>query len=153
MQHPTPSHPYVDSVSMNVDQISLSVEVTDFETTKGGIEISGQATQVGGALATFSQVVDFAKDATKEDDGYFVDVTAKTIPPFRFKKDQDITVFVRVARVWVTVLGEQDAADTAVEGTDADGTTKWDLPRKSSQLTNQSWPAPAGSTAGPGQQA
>jgi hypothetical protein len=98
--------------------------------------------------------VDFAKDATEETDGYFVTVTANAIPPIRFKKDQDITVFVRVARVWVTVLGEHNTADTAVEGTDADSDTTWDQLKKSSQLTNQSWPAPAGSQpAGSGQPA
>src|SRR4029077_19360413 len=103
---------------MNGNQIDLSVEVTDFKTTKGSIEISGQATQVGGALAMISQVVDFTKDATEEPDGYFVTVTANVVPPIRFKKDQDITVFVRVARVWVTVLGEHNAAGSSVEGTD-----------------------------------
>ena len=153
MQNLNPSHPYVDSVSMNGDQINLSVEVTDFETNKGGIEISGQATQVGGALAIFSQVVDFAKDAAKEDDGYFVTVTANVVPPIRFKKDQDITVFVRVAKVWVTVLGEHNTAVTAVGGTDANPDTTWDRVKGSSQLTNQSWHAPAGGTAGPSQTA
>jgi len=153
MQNLAPSHPYVDSVSMNGNQIDLSVEVTDFKTTKGSIEISGQATQVGGALAMISQVVDFTKDATEEPDGYFVTVTANVVPPIRFKKDQDITVFVRVARVWVTVLGEHNAAGSSVEGTDADPDTTWDEPKKSSQLTNQSWPAPAGSTAGSSQPA
>ena len=87
MQNLAPSHPYVDSVSMNGNQIDLSVEVTDFKTTKGSIEISGQATQVGGALAMISQVVDFTKDATEEPDGYFVTVTANVVPPIRFKKD------------------------------------------------------------------
>jgi hypothetical protein len=139
MQNIITSHPYVDSVSMNGNQINLKVEVTDFETTKGGIEISGQATQVSGALALFSQVVDFTKDAVEDPDGWFVTVTANVIPPIRFKKDQDITVFVRVARVWVTVLGEQSTA--ALAGTDADPDTTWDRLRESSQLTNQSWPA------------
>ena len=133
-----PSHPYVDSLSMAFpDKISLSVEVTDFETTKGGIEISGQATQDSGALATFSEVVDFARDATQTNDGWFVNVTAKTIPPVQFDKDEEITVFVRVARVWVTVL--EQGADTEVSGSGGDALTKWGRVKGSSQLIGKSW--------------
>lgn len=148
---PGKSHPYVDKVSMNGDQINLYVEVTDFQAAQGFIEISGQATQVGGAFATFSQVVD-VKNATKEDDGYFVTVTANAVPPTRFKKNQDITVFARVARVWVTVLGEPDAAQSEEVGTTADPTTTWEE-KTSSQLTNAAWSAQNGHTADPGQQA
>jgi hypothetical protein len=155
MQNIQYSHPYVDSVSMNGDQITLKVEVTDFKTTEGGIEISGQATQVGGAFAAFSQIVDIATATTETDaDGkelLFVTVTADTIPPYRFKKEQDITIFVRVAKAWVTVLGEHDAVVGSEVGTDADATTMWDRLRKAAQLNGEHWPVPAGSTAAPGQ--
>jgi hypothetical protein len=131
-----PSHPYVDSVSMAEDgeQITLSVEVTDFETHRGGIEISGQATQPGGAFATFSQAVNFDKDATHKDDGWFVNVTAKTIPPVMFNENQEITVFVSVAKVWVTVLGH-DAASSYTPGS----TPKWEQVTGASQQTGKTW--------------
>jgi len=104
---PEPSHPYVDNVSMaeGGEEITLSVEVTDFEAKRGGIEISGQASQPNGALAIISQAVDFDKDATKKSDGWFVNVTAQTIPPVEFDESQEVTVSVSVAKVWVTVLG------------------------------------------------
>jgi hypothetical protein len=124
---------------MNGNQIDLKVEVTDFQATQGCIEISGQATQVGGAFAPIYQVVDFASEAKQEPDGWFVTVTAGAIPPVRFKKDQDITVFVRVARVWVTVLGQP--GNTGYQaGTDADPETTW-TERDSAQLTKQPWTA------------
>ena len=133
---PPPVHPYVDSVSMaSRDAITLSVEVTDFATTKGELEISGTATQEGGAFATFTQVVDFDKEAAEEDDGWFADVTAKTIPPVQFDPDKAITVFVRVARVWVTVLGQDAAANPYTTGS----TTKWGQIKGSGQLTNKPW--------------
>jgi hypothetical protein len=122
-------------------EITLSVEVTDFETTKGAIQISGQATQVSGALATFNQVVDFAKKAKKESDGWFVDVTAKTVPPVEFDPQQEITVFAWVGKAWVTVLGQDPprAAGTRTAGSGGGPTTKWGQIKGSSQLTNQSW--------------
>ncbi len=135
-----PSHPYVDSVSMAFgDAITLSVEVTDFATAKGEIEISGQATQHGGAFAVFSKVVDFDKEATQKDDGWFVDVTAKTIPPVQFDKGQEITVFVRVARVWVTVLGQGGPMNSQLSGSGAAPATQWAEIKGSSQLSKRPW--------------
>jgi hypothetical protein len=135
-----PVHPYVDSVSMaSAKEITLSVEVTDFETTKGAIQISGQATQDSGALATFNEVVDFAKKARHKGDGWFVDVTAKTIPPTQFDPAQEITVFVRVARVWVTVLGQGGDINPRVTHPDGGPATHWGQIIGSSQLTKRHW--------------
>jgi hypothetical protein len=121
------------------DEITLSVEVTDFETTKGELEISGTATQNGGAFATFSKVVDFDKEAIQTDDGWFVDVTAKTIPPTQFDPAQEITVFVRVARVWVTVLGQGGDINPRVTHPDGGPATHWGQIIGSSQLTKRHW--------------
>jgi hypothetical protein len=148
-----PVHPYVDSVSMaSAKEITLSVEVTDFETTKGAIQISGQATQDSGALATFNEVVDFAKKARHKGDGWFVDVTAKTVPPVKFDPAQKITVFAWVGKAWVTVLGA-GAPDGVAPEESANGQSKqwWGQTKESSQLTNKRWPKPADSTAGSGQ--
>ncbi len=140
MQNLAPVHPYVDSVSMAFgDEITLSVEVTDFETTKGELEITGQATQIGGAFATISKVVDFDKEAIQTDDGWFVDVTAKTIPPTQFDPAREITVFVRVARVWVTVLGQGGAINPRVTHPDGGPATHWGQIIGSSQLTKRHW--------------
>jgi hypothetical protein len=85
----------------------------------------------------------------------FVTVTADTIPPYRFRKDQDITVFARVAKAWVTVLGEHDQGVTSDQtGQEAVATTTWDRFKKASQMSGEHWPALAGSQpAGSGQPA
>jgi hypothetical protein len=145
MQYLPDSHPYVDSVSMAGDQITLRVEVTNFISTKGGIEISGQATQIGGAFANISQVVDLATATKGDNNEWFVTVTADTLPPYRFKKGQDVTIFVRVSKVWVTVLGEHSKAlQGDVTGTVADASTTWDQPRKVSQLDGKTWATQGG---------
>lgn len=148
MQNIQYAHPYVDSVAMNGDQITLKVEVTDFKTTQGGIEISGTATQTGGAVASFSQIVDIATAIAETGaDGkqyLFASVTADTIPPYRFRKDQDITIFVRVAKVWVTVLGAHDqTAQPSETVQEADAATTWDQVRKAAQLNGEPWSARA----------
>ena len=137
---PDPSHPYVDSVSMAGNQIKLSVEVTDFMTTGGSVEISGQATQDGGGCANIYKLVDLSK-ATEGDPGeWFVTVTADTVPPCHFRKDQPVTVFIRTARVWVSVLGVPTMAETlSLSGPAADKDTTWDTKGPVTQVTGQKW--------------
>jgi hypothetical protein len=134
MQNGASAHPYVDSVSVMGNQITLRVEVTDFKATEGGLEISGLVTQTGGAFANFSEIVDIATATSGDNGELFVDVTADTAPPYPFRKDQDVTVFVRVAKVWVTVLGEHSTAGAAVEATDASPDTTWDQLRARSAV-------------------
>jgi hypothetical protein len=141
-------YPYVDSAVITGDKITFRVEVTDFKTTEGGIEISGQATQVGGALAEISAIaqVPATPNGEGEDQGkYFVDVTADTIPPKRFRKDQDVTVFVRVSKVWVTVLGEHTTGPVAdTTGQEANDGTTWDIPRQVIPVNGDAWPSTGG---------
>jgi len=119
--------------------MTLSVEVTDFQDTTGPIEITGEATQVNGAWARISTIADRAKATevtTKEGDKYFVkyfvDVEAIPTPDSQFTPDEDVTIFVRVAQTWVTVLGS---------GTDGPGPETqmgqiWGKYKKDAQL----WP-------------
>jgi len=97
---------WVRSVTLTPDKMTLSVEVTDFQDTTGPIEITGEVTQVNGAWARISTIADRAA-ATKEGDKYFVDAEAIPIPPpgQPFAIDEDVTIFVRVAQTWITVLG------------------------------------------------
>jgi len=53
-----------------------------------------------------------------------------------FKRDQDITVFVRVSRVWVTVLGPQ-GKEPAVDGQDAPDGMTWSQIRKTAELKDK----------------
>ena len=94
-------HPYVDSVTLTNNQVTLRVEVSDFGPSGGYVEVSGQASQVGGALAIIFQTVAVPSAANGEgEDGgrWFVDITANTDGQNPFRKDQNVSVFVRVAR-------------------------------------------------------
>jgi len=62
-------------------------------------------------------------------------VTAKTIPPVEFDTAQEITVFVRVARVWVTVLGQGGAINPRLSGR----AKNWGQIKASAQLTKKHW--------------
>jgi hypothetical protein len=140
MQNIASYHPYVESVSITGHKITLRVEVTDFKTSTGGIEISGQATQNGGAFANISSIVDIATATVGDDGELFVTVTADSIPPYRFRKDQDVTIFVRVSKVWVTVLGEQSGvAQSYGKPQDAGDGTTWNQLRKVTQVNGENW--------------
>jgi hypothetical protein len=109
---PLMPHPWVYSAKITDGKITFRVEVTDFKPTAGVIEVSGQATQVGGAFAPIYAISEVpAKpngDENEEEERgrSFVDVEADPTPEHPFTGDQDVTVFVRVSKVWVTVLGE-----------------------------------------------
>ena len=158
MQDLAYSHPYVDSVSMADDgkQISLVVEVTDFIATGGTLEISGQATQVSGAFANISAYVD-VKDAVPGDNNetrngqpeMFVTVTVPIAATYRFRKDLDVTIFVRVSKVWVTVLGESTQVGASEIGQNAVKGTKWNTARGVTQVDGKTWAAgQSGASAG-----
>ena len=127
--------PYVDSATITGNKIKFRVEVTDFKDSQGDIEVSGEASQISGAFVPINKIVKVPSEPNGEGDDkgkYFVDVEADLTQEFPFRKDQDVTIFVRVSRVWVTVLGEQNAADLPKlprEGEAGDGTT-WNKLRK-----------------------
>jgi hypothetical protein len=103
---PDPSNSYVTSATItSTGQIEITVKVNDFE-SGGHVEISGHATQSGGAFANYYAILpvpDPDPDGVKS-----VKATAVPVPPQRFRQSEEITVVVRVAKVWVTVLGGPD---------------------------------------------
>jgi hypothetical protein len=91
-------------------KIQLTVQLDDFKPGET-VELSGQATQISGAFANFYNIVVVPQKPKKgpdEKDHYYVSVTTSPRPPHKFMKDQDVTVFLRAAKVWVTVLGTGD---------------------------------------------
>jgi hypothetical protein len=104
-------HPWVYSVTITGNKLSCHVEVSDLQTTVGAIEISGITTQVNGAFAPIYRIIDIPSEPNgdpKDPDQagrYFVDVEADPTADHPFTDHEDITVFVRVSKVWVTVLG------------------------------------------------
>jgi len=108
---PPPSPRWTYSVQLTDGKMTLSVEITDFETTEGAIEVTGEVTQVSGAFAPISYIADRA-NATEGDPSdpdlsgkLFVNVDAVPAPDHPFTPGDDVTVFVRPAKAWVTVLG------------------------------------------------
>jgi hypothetical protein len=138
-------HSYVDSVTLTNNQLTLQVEVSDFRASGGYVEVSGQASQVGGALAVIYQTVNVpqapapapAPAANGNGNGtgneaqeYFVEVTAAPVAgSVAFQAGQDISVFVRVARVWLTVLGNDPAAAPVDNVAAPSPGVTWDLLR------------------------
>lgn len=98
------SNPYVTDVTFADNQIVLTVLVDEFESGES-IEISGQATQNGGAFAVFYDVQPVPE---RSPDGA-VYIYVKALQWGRFRRGQDVTVVLRTARVWATVLGESQS--------------------------------------------
>ena len=106
---PDPSNPYVTSATIKNKMIELSINVTDY--SEGTyVEISGSATQTSGAFANFYDIRQTPIKPNDPDDPEsterYVFVSAHPLPPNKFSEDEDVTVVIRVGRVWLTVLGE-----------------------------------------------
>ncbi len=101
----------VPRVELNPDgSINIKVTVYGFD---GGtpVELSGQATQTNGAVATFYQV-----QATPPHSGETVDLWVSSIapvPPNKFDVGFPITVVLRATEAWITSL-DRDATPTGV---------------------------------------
>ena len=95
------TRPYVTKVTVKNEQIMLKIGVDEF-TPGETLEISGHATQTGGAFAVF---YDIQLVPEKDPDGEAY-IWVKAPPSQDFKKGHAVTVVLRAARVWTTVLGE-----------------------------------------------
>ena len=135
------SHPYVTKVTLKDGQIVLTVEFDTFMADQS-FEISGYATQNGGAFANFYDV-----QVPKEAEDGTVVAYVKAAPLQEFKNNENVTVVLRAARVWVTVLTQpkdgqvpQQGSNTPAQGGNAaeDGTT-WN------NIRAVGWVSPAGS--------
>ena len=96
-------NPYVKNVAFIDGNIVLAIQVDEYPVGEI-LEITGYATQNGGALAVFN---DIQSVRGRNPDGTdFMYVKALPSPPPDFKKGHPVTVVLRAARVWTTVLGE-----------------------------------------------
>jgi hypothetical protein len=114
---PLMSPPYVTGVTFKKSQIVLTVRVDNFQPGES-LEISGQATQNGGAYAAFNETQSVPE--RNPDGTAYIYVTAT--PSQAFEKGRKITVVLSAAKVWVTVLGtsppEQRPVGNVVPATD-----------------------------------
>jgi hypothetical protein len=103
---------YVPSAEFKNGQIVLTVDVAGFEPGEP-VELNGQATQDNGAYAPFYNIKDVPTDGSP------LTVEATPEGQYEFDATQVVTVTIRVAKVWVTILKE--AASTGSDG----GIPKW----------------------------
>jgi hypothetical protein len=110
--------PYVTKVAFRKGQIVLTLAVDDF-LADDSIEISGFATQNSGGLATFYDI----QPIIENPDGTRV-VYTKATPAQEFHNGEDITVSLRAARVWTTVITGSEVGGISSEksGGDTPGT-------------------------------
>lgn len=126
------SHPWVYSVTKTDGKITFRVEVTDFKPTAGVVEISGQATQEGGAFAPIyatATVPDAPNGDPKDKDEAglsFVNVDVAENPDYPFRSGEAVTVFVRVSKAWVTVIGQSTVQGSVEPGQVAPEGTTWE---------------------------
>ena len=140
---PDPSNPYVTSATIEDGKIKLSVDVTDYSAGTY-VEISGSATQTSGAFANFYDIQQTPIKPNDSDDPEstkrYVVVSAHPLPPNTFRADEDVTVVIRVGRVWLTVLGKGLPGDTATSGKGA----RWTRVLRTSQVTDDAQNVTAG---------
>lgn len=107
----------VPRITLNKDHsITLYVRIFDFEEGTP-VEISGQATQENGAVATFYSVQEMpASDA----DGATLELpSVAAVPPSNFAAGFPITVVARAAAAWITTLeADSEALPPATENSD-----------------------------------
>lgn len=96
-------HSQVPEIELNKDgSISLTVEILGFE-PNAPVEISGNATQASGAVATFYDVQSLPGDHDPVN-GSRLKVIAFPVPSREFQIGEAITVVARAAEVWVSNL-------------------------------------------------
>lgn len=154
-------HPWVYSATIADGKITFRVEVTDLQTTVGAIEISGIATQVNGAFAPIYRIINIPagpngdlKDPDQADK-YFVNVDAYPTADHPFTANEDVTVFVRVSKVWVTVLGpgsddegsQRPRSKTTSSGTEPTPGPTWGKHRADSHVSDPEGEPPVSVTA------
>jgi hypothetical protein len=128
------SNPYVRSARISNGLIEMTVELGPSD-AGSYVEVSGSATQTGGAFANFYGIGEATIDpASPSGPNPTVKISAHTLPPNKFWNDEDVTFVIRVAKVWLTVLGPNAVGlNPATKGPAVDGTT-WDQIKRVSHL-------------------
>jgi hypothetical protein len=129
---PLMPHGFVTQATLQDDKITFSVGVYGFD-AGDPVEISGCATQTGGAFANIYQVMQVPDMAHPS-----VDVTVDTGSGQQFSKGDPITVVIRAAKVWVTVLGPPTGVGSETQP--SDGSITWDDVQVVTRLDGESGP-------------
>jgi hypothetical protein len=135
---------FVTSAALTTDdqtgtQVTLTVQVDDFAVGET-VEISGQATQAGGAFANYYELkkVPAAVNGADGKPHKTVTVTTHPIPPNNFLQGQEVTVVLRVSMVWATVLAPP-AGLTSDASALAGNNTTWAPPKVVASIDGTTW--------------
>jgi hypothetical protein len=120
-------HPYVETVTITNGKVVLKLQL-GLELAGVPVEVTGYATQNGGAFANINHV----QTVNKNPDNSVV-MYVEATPSQEFQNGENVTVVLRAARVWVTVLNPagQNAPQGHVEPADPPGDPTWNLKRAS----------------------
>jgi hypothetical protein len=123
------SEPWVTRVTVQGNQLLLTVQVDEFLPNEP-IEISGYVTQHGGAIATVYDI----QAVTKNPDGTAT-MYVNAAPAQGFQDGYDVTIVLRAARVWVTVLKQPGPTPSEPTRLQAGDGTVWNNLRAAGQAT------------------
>jgi hypothetical protein len=147
------SHGFVTKVTFQNDTITFSVGVYGFDAGEP-VEISGYATQANGAFANIYKIEQVPKmpdpgPATGPPADPSVDVTVEPQSGVPFIMGEEVTVIIRAAKVWVTVLGQKSSPDgLTLESPPPGGPITWDDVREVTGLNGDTGsPGPWGPQA------
>jgi len=124
---------YVTKVTIRNNQVLIKIGLDDF-TPDESVEISGYATQAGGAFAVFN---DIQLVPERDPDGE-INMWVKAPPSADFKKGEAVTVVLSAARVWTTVLGEREPGSSPDQYGSTDEGMTWDDVREVKYATPSS---------------
>lgn len=103
----------VNKIELNERDQTISLEVgLDGFDEDSPIEISGQATQTSGTVATFYAIRTMPKAVQKPDgtpgEAVVTVESVSAVPPNSFDPEKPITVVSRAAEVWITTLDKDE---------------------------------------------
>ena len=119
-------HSEVPRIELNKDgTITLYIQVPNFDVGTP-IEISGQATQTNGTVATFSDVQKMPHLPSSQ--VVVLEVKSQAISPNKFVPGFPITVVARAAEAWITTLEpENPPAPDPDTGSQVSGAARWTM--------------------------
>lgn len=135
-------HPFVTSAMIKNGSIELTVELDHLD-SGAYVEVSGSASQTGGAYANFYEVKEVPNGfSDTSGSNPSVTVSAHALPPNKFRKDQDVTCVIRTGKVWLTVLAPQGTVvgPKTIPVPMAEESTRWDVIRKVSHIADDDEP-------------
>ena len=141
-------HSYVTGAAFQGNKMVFSVQLDGFNVGEA-VELSGAATQNNGALASFYDI----QTISALDSKGIAQLTVSATPSAPFMEGEEVTVLLRAAKVWVTVLRAGPGRVGGRLGGPAQEGTAWPKVRQATAIREYAPPASPPGQAPPGGQA